>query len=558
MRAGSANVAVAADARVRPTNPTTPRRRADTRARTRTSTWYRRRITITASTATSTGAPLAYRSTRPDCVLAIMIPPMAAAAAVTSTITRVTHGRRRRCPWARRAARRRRGSRCGRAVAQPVPAVAARCVLAITIPPIAAAAAVTSTITRVTHGRRRRCPWARRAARRRRGRRCGRAVAQPVPAVAMTSAARPGHQAAGPGGAAFGISSTASAQAIAAAGTQGSAAPTEPEPEQLPQRRSPRAQQGEFGHPAGGDHPGRQQQHHRARDRQAHVDHEQHEVHRVRFLDQDNQRLEQAGGHLEVVRHRRHVPGQLRIAVGDVVDLVVQGRGLAAQAGRVHRELPLHDEPGLAEDLLYRPELAGIGDDRANPERTSGGVGQGRPWQQRIGLPEQGIGVDGRDDPGHVEVDLVERTRIDVRGDADRHQRAWLELERAGHRLGDHDLDGQAGLRCGGQGGRHGAGHQPHVAGQRVAVGHLQLRGDPFEDGKRGDVVRLGGQRRPVRRLRAQGERAAAEIAAQLAGDGGEVGRGQFHPAPAPAAQAAEGGVDHGPVGRGDYALIER
>ena len=168
VRAGSAKAPVAADARVRPTNPTTPRRRADTRARPRTSTWYRRRITITASTATSTGAPLAYRSTRPDCVRAMTIPPIAAAAAVTSTITLVTHGRWRRCPWARRAARRRRGSRCGRAVAQP------------------------------------------------------------VPAVAMTSAARPGHQAAGPSGAAFGISSTASVQAITAAGTQGSAAPRNP------------------------------------------------------------------------------------------------------------------------------------------------------------------------------------------------------------------------------------------------------------------------------------------------------------------------------------------
>ena len=59
VRAGSAKAPVAADARVRPTNPTTPRRRADTRARPRTSTWYRRRITITASTATSTGAALA-------------------------------------------------------------------------------------------------------------------------------------------------------------------------------------------------------------------------------------------------------------------------------------------------------------------------------------------------------------------------------------------------------------------------------------------------------------------------------------------------------------------
>src|ERR1700685_4347073 len=62
VRAGSANVAVAADARVRPTNPTTPRRRADARARPRTSTWYRRRITITSSTATSTRAELAYMS----------------------------------------------------------------------------------------------------------------------------------------------------------------------------------------------------------------------------------------------------------------------------------------------------------------------------------------------------------------------------------------------------------------------------------------------------------------------------------------------------------------
>ena len=103
------------------------------------------------------------------------------------------------------------------------------CVLAITIPPIAAAAAVTSTITRVTQGRRRRRPWARRAARRRRGgRRCGLAATSPGPAVAMTSAASPGHQAAGPGGAAFGISRTASAQASAAAGTQGSAAPRNP------------------------------------------------------------------------------------------------------------------------------------------------------------------------------------------------------------------------------------------------------------------------------------------------------------------------------------------
>ena len=168
VRAGSANVTVAADARVRPTNPTTPRRRADARASPRSSTWYRRRITITASTATSTGAALAYRSTMPGCVLAITIPPIAAAAAVTSTITRVTQGRRRRRPWARRAARRRRG------------------------------------------------------------RRCGQAATSPGPAVAMTSAARPGHQAAGPGGAAFGISSTASAQASAAAGTQGSAAPRNP------------------------------------------------------------------------------------------------------------------------------------------------------------------------------------------------------------------------------------------------------------------------------------------------------------------------------------------
>src|SRR5580693_4576813 len=44
--AGSANVTVAADARVRPTNPTTPRLRADARASARRSTWYRRRITI--------------------------------------------------------------------------------------------------------------------------------------------------------------------------------------------------------------------------------------------------------------------------------------------------------------------------------------------------------------------------------------------------------------------------------------------------------------------------------------------------------------------------------
>ena len=57
--AGSAKVTVAADARVRPTNPTMPRRRADARASARSSTWYRRRITMTASTATSTGAALA-------------------------------------------------------------------------------------------------------------------------------------------------------------------------------------------------------------------------------------------------------------------------------------------------------------------------------------------------------------------------------------------------------------------------------------------------------------------------------------------------------------------
>ena len=96
--AGRAKVTVAADARVRPTNPTTPRRRADARASARSSTWYRRRITITDSTATSTGAALAYRSTVPDWALAITIPPMATAAAVTSTITLVTHGRRRAAP----------------------------------------------------------------------------------------------------------------------------------------------------------------------------------------------------------------------------------------------------------------------------------------------------------------------------------------------------------------------------------------------------------------------------------------------------------------------------
>ena len=222
----------------------------------------------------------------------------------------------------------------------------------------------------------------------------------------------------------------------------------------------------------------------------------------------------------------------------------------------------LLQKPGLAEDLLHRPELAGIGDDRANPERPRGGVRKGRPRQQRIARPEQGVRVGGLDDPGHDEFNIVGHARIFVRGDADGHPRACLKPEPAGQRLGDHDLDDRVDCVGRERGGRHAAGHQPQVAGQRVAVGHLQLRGDPsqfVEYGEPAQAVRLGGQRRPVGRRRGQGERAAAEIAAQLSGDGGEVSLAQLDGGAAlGGAAAAEGGVDQGPGGRGDHALIER
>ena len=111
--------------------------------------------------------------------------------------------------------------------------VAPVCARKTTMPPMAAAQAVTSKTTRGSQDQRRR-------AFRRRGRRCCQAATTPGPAAAMASVAMPGHQAAGPAGAAPGTRSTATAQASAAAGTQATAAPRVPS-ENSCQSDAPRA-----------------------------------------------------------------------------------------------------------------------------------------------------------------------------------------------------------------------------------------------------------------------------------------------------------------------------
>ena len=186
---------------------------------------------------------------------------------------------------------------------------------------------------------------------------------------------------------------------------------------------------------------------------------------------------------LSVVRHRRDVPGQPRIAVGDLVDLVVQGRGLAVQAGRVDRELPLHDaaRPGRRSAASRRVSpgsamtaptqiapVAGVGSSggrRAAADRSSRTRNPGR-WARRsrsrrarprsLSRP---IGVEGTPigsrEPG------LSPNRLAVCGvtttPGGRSPRSCVGV----------------GARCGI---RHAAGHQPQVPGQRVPVGDLQLR----------------------------------------------------------------------------------
>ena len=317
----------------------TPRCRADARASPRSSSWYSRRATITAGTATSTGAALVYRSVAPVCARKTTMPPMAAAQAVTSTTTLGSQRQRRRaCPAPR----------------QPV------------LP-----------------GRHR--PRARRGDGQRRdarppGGRAGRGRAGD-----QQHGERPGQR----GG-----------------GHAGDRRAARPEPEQLPQGRPAGPEQGQLRRPAGRDHPGREQQRHDARHRQA------------------RRRRATAG------RSRRSRPGRRRPAAG-AGRTTRSARSPSAPGarsawasgspiwftsrtgpgpGRAARSCRSEGPTGCAGPHLPKirwtvPSLAGVRDDRAVPALAVADLVEGGRGEQGIGVPERRTGIGGLDDPGDVEVD---------------------------------------------------------------------------------------------------------------------------------------------------------